>query len=318
MRLKTRISIIIIATLLGLLTLSGVALYSLRHSMLNERESQIRSMLALAVNMAAHYQQQEQVGKLTREEAQSKAKEALSGLRTGDDYIFVRTTDNIRLVHPNAESLGKVDVGVKLPNGRTSAQAFADVLSVAKVGFVKSMIARPGQAEPQPKLIGVTLFKPWGWVLGVGFYFDDIEATFWRQALILIVVNIAILMVVTLLIVRMTYQILSKLGGEPQYAAECMRKIANGELGIDINVDDGRDGSLMASLKIMQMKLKNISVSIHENAESLETQFRTFDENAKKYLSSKSDADFYNVQRNLRKILGFAALFNKSINRIKV
>ncbi|SFN67297.1 Cache domain-containing protein [Formivibrio citricus] len=318
MRLKARVSAIILATLIGLLMLSGVALYSLRHSILNERESQIRTTLELAVNMTAQYQQQEQLGKLTHEEAQNKAKEALRGLRRGDDYIFVRTTDNIRLVHPNAESIGKVDLGVKLPSGRTSAQAFADALAVSKVGFVKSMIARPGRTEPQPKLIGVTSFKPWGWVFGVGFYVDDIETTFWKQAGILVIVNLILLGVVTFLIVRMTSQILGQIGGEPQYAKECMQKIATGDLGVDINIKNGDGESLMSSLKIMQMKLKNISVAIHENADLLEEQVRDFDENVKTYLRTKSDADLDVLQRGLKKVLGFASLFNRSIGRIKV
>ncbi|SFN67335.1 methyl-accepting chemotaxis sensory transducer with Cache sensor [Formivibrio citricus] len=270
MRLKTRISIIILATLLGLLTLSGVALYSLRHSILNERQSQIRTTLELAVNMTAQYQQQEQLGKLTHEEAQNKAKEALRGLRRGDDYIFVRTTDNIRLVHPNAESIGKVDLGVKLPSGRTSAQAFADALAISKVGFVKSMIARPGQTEPQPKLIGVTSFKPWGWVFGVGFYVDDIETTFWKQAGILVIVNLILLGVVTFLIVRMTRQILSQIGGEPQYAAEIAQGIANGDLSRSIDAH-GKADSLLGSMRVMQQGLHDIVARFNQASTTLAT-----------------------------------------------
>lgn len=318
MKLKTRILVIILATLLGLLALSGIALYSLRQTMLRERESQIRATLELAINMAAQYQQQEQLGKLTREDAQNKAKEALSGLRRGDDYIFVRTTDNIRIVHPDKESLGKLDLGMALPDGRTSVQAFADILSISKIGFVKTLIAKPGQSKPQPKLTGVAMFKPWGWVFGIGFYLDDIEATFWKQAGVLVVVNLILLIVVTFLVVKMTRQILGQLGGEPQYAAECMRKISSGDLGIDIDTKNSAENSLIASLKVMQMKLKNISVAIHDNADTLETQVRNFDEHVKSYLNSRSDADFDNLQRCLRKVLGLANVFNKSINRIKV
>ncbi|SFN87229.1 methyl-accepting chemotaxis sensory transducer with Cache sensor [Formivibrio citricus] len=270
MRLKTRISIIILATLLGLLTLSGVALFSLRSTLLNEREAQIRTLLELAVQMTAQYHQQELSGKLTRDEAQNKAKEALNGLRRGDDYIFARTTDNIRLVHPNKETVGKLDMGVKLPNGRTSVQAIADALANAKLGFIKSLIPKPGQTEPQPKLTGVALFEPWKWVLGIGFYVDDIEKAFWKQAGILVIVNLLLLAVVTVLIVRMTRQILSQLGGEPQYAAEIAQGIANGDLSRSIDAH-GKADSLLGSMRVMQQGLHDIVARFNQASTTLAT-----------------------------------------------
>jgi hypothetical protein len=58
--------------------------------------------------------------------------------------------------------------------------------------------------------------------------------------------------------------VLRLLGGEPTLAAEIMHTIATGDLVVEIpqSASDGR--SLMSSLRVLQMKLRNITRSIQE------------------------------------------------------
>ena len=74
MRLKTRVFIIVAASLVGLLAMGSFGLYSMRQTMLDERRAQITQLLDFADSQLSHFRAMETSGKLTREEAQQRAK----------------------------------------------------------------------------------------------------------------------------------------------------------------------------------------------------------------------------------------------------
>ena len=112
MKFRTRLLMIIASSLLGMIVLGLVGVLQLRSSMMDEREHQIRVLLDLAHSQLAYFHALETSGKLTRDEAQARAQEALRALRHKDDYFVARrVSDNVMLVHATAERIGKVDAG---------------------------------------------------------------------------------------------------------------------------------------------------------------------------------------------------------------
>jgi len=59
-----------------------------------------------------------------------------------------------------------------------------------------------------------------------------------------------------------TKSLLQQLGGEPAYAAETVRRIARGDLSVDLNIQSGDDTSLLYSMKVMQDSLRQIVAEI--------------------------------------------------------
>ncbi|MBC7332451.1 MAG: cache domain-containing protein, partial [Synergistetes bacterium] len=64
----------------------------------------------------------------------------------------------------------------KDPTGKLLFKEMVEVCKRERAGFVDYMWPKPGFDKPQPKLSYVKLFEPWGWVVGTGFYIDDVEA----------------------------------------------------------------------------------------------------------------------------------------------
>ena len=96
MQLKTRVLIIILASLLGLITMGAFGLHAMRQSMYEERRSQISQLLDFSETLLKHYHAQEVSGKITREEAQARAKEAIGAQRQGkNNYFFIRTLQQL-------------------------------------------------------------------------------------------------------------------------------------------------------------------------------------------------------------------------------
>lgn len=324
MKLKTRVLIIVAASLVGVLIMGALGLYSMRLSLLQERRAQITQLLDFADSQLRYFYGLEAAGKMTREEAQTRAKEAIGAQKQGtDNYFFIRNlNDDYFVMHPLSTMLGKPNDGGRLPDGRTAIQAYREALAQSKdnKGFIELATFKPGSPDGKryPKLNGVVKFEPWGWMPGIGFYLDDIDARFWRYSTYLLGIGGVVVLLLAFLVFRMRTVILHQLGGEPHDAADAMKKIANGDLGVNIVLAKDDNDSLMASLKLMQMKLKNITSSIQDNTASLAEQVQVFEEVAKSYSETKSDDEFNALTRSIKKLGKTADILNKSISRFKL
>lgn len=118
---------------------------------------------------------------LTHQATEIEAKQmALLALRQArydvDGYFWINSIDGIMILHPAMPHLEYSNVSqVKDGNG---VLLFQEFIKQAKSGggWVEYLWAKPNQtALAIPKLSYVTLFEPWGWVIGTGLYLDDVE-----------------------------------------------------------------------------------------------------------------------------------------------
>jgi len=287
MKLSTRLGLIAIATVIGLVLLAGFALQTIRNTMMDERRAQISLLLHLAAKQVEYYYSLEKSGKLTREQAQARAIEAVASLRDGDDFVFLRDMDKRLLVHADASKVGKIDVGSKLPDGRTSWDLYMEVFAKADFGFVNAFTKRPTGGEQVPKLSGVMKLPVWNWFIGFGVFTDDIDTAFWRYALQFALIGLGVLAAVTTLIVLIARSIYRRLGGDPEYATEVALAIAHGDLGRSIRgfeaqgqagiagtagttttttTTTGRGESLLGAVASMQASLRQMIQDIQQGA----------------------------------------------------
>ncbi|MGB9107270.1 MAG: methyl-accepting chemotaxis protein, partial [Telluria sp.] len=74
------------------------------------------------------------------------------------------------------------------------------------------------------------------------------------------------LAVVSWFVVRTIWQ---QLGGEPEYARKIAQDVAAGDLSMEIRLDDGDHGSLLAALKEMRARLATMVADIKTSAETI-------------------------------------------------
>ena len=90
-----------------------------------------------------------------------------------------------------------------------------------------------------------------------------------KSALILIIVLSLIAVVIGVIVAFMIVRNLMKqLGGEPDYAADAVGKIAAGDLSMDLAVKPGDTSSLLYSMKVMQDGLRTIVAEIQSVVEA--------------------------------------------------
>lgn len=319
MRVSARLVVVGVAVLLGLALIAGYTLVQIKTEALAAHSERIKHLVESAKGMIANFQKLETAGKLTRDEAQTQAKEALRSLRFGkNDYFFLYNYEGRALMVAGSP---KIEGQIML--GKPDAAGFMlwDAL-IARgregSGYFDYVFPRAGQTVSKPKRGFVLGVPEWQWIVGTGVYVDDVDEAVTRAALrygLLSLLVMAILAGFSWLVSR---SIVTQLGGEPQHATECMRKIAGGDLGVEIDIAKDDNDSLMASLRVMQMKLKNITSAIQENAATLTEKVVGFDQVAKVYSETRSEDDLASLRRAAGKLGKTAEILEKSISRFKL
>lgn len=274
LRLKTKIALLVVAALLGLIGMVVFSSMEMRRDLLNGRREVIQSMLEGVHATLSNFQAQEAAGTLTREQAQKAAVEAIAAVRYGgadgkSEYVYSFTTEGVGIYHVAKERIGQNMLEkIKDPKGNYT---WKDILATVKKNpggdFLTTWTARPGEKEPIEKLGYVKLFEPWSWVLGTGVYVDDINAEF-RDRLIL---HLAIAGVVVLLIAGLGFVIargvLRQVGGEPADAIGFMARVAAGDL--TGSIPSAAKGSMLASLDEMVGAIRRMVSEIERSAAKL-------------------------------------------------
>lgn len=131
----------------------------------------IKSEVETAVSMLGAIHARQQSGEMTMEKAKKLGADLLRELRYGSDgYFWADTTDGVNVV-----LYGRRDVeGRNRLNDKDSKgnQYVKDFMAKAKAGggYVEYWFTKKGHTKEQAKRSYVLPFKPFGWVVGTGYY----------------------------------------------------------------------------------------------------------------------------------------------------
>lgn len=132
------------------------------------------------------------------DEAKKESLEVISSMRydNGTGYFWINNTDEpypTMIMHPISTGLnGKILSDSKYNKVKGSknnlfAQMVQEIKTSGDDGFVEYLWPKPttdgSEAKEEPKLSYVKLFKPWNWIIGTGFYIDDIDSDIEKKSL---------------------------------------------------------------------------------------------------------------------------------------
>jgi methyl-accepting chemotaxis protein len=211
-----------------------------------------------------------QAGTLPEAQAKQQAMARLKALRYGQAGYFALLDSHAVLMHPFKPALVGTDpAAFKDPDGTL---VFVDALNVVRdagAGFTYYLWPKPGQEKPQPKLAYDTGYKPWDWTFMTGLYIDDLDSEFRSDlaiaGIVLAVAGVALTLIV-LLVVR---NIERSIGGEPELAADIARRIAAGNLTIEVDTRPGDDASLLFAMKTMRDSLVDIVGQVRAGTDTI-------------------------------------------------
>jgi methyl-accepting chemotaxis protein len=184
LRFSAKALIISLVFTLPLLAVLVWQLVSAHDQALHGRMDATRQHVEVAHGLVVWAQAQEAGGKLSRDQAQHMALQALAALRyDAQEYFWVNDMQPRVLMHPIKPALNGKDVGdLKDPNGLPLFKAFVAEVRAHGKGFVAYQWPKPGSEHPVDKLSYVMGFEPWGWVIGSGVYIGDLRDAAWTKA----------------------------------------------------------------------------------------------------------------------------------------
>ncbi len=175
------ISPAILVLVLFVLVIFGVVTPTVEKSITDRKKEMIRELTVAAWGILSECGRQEQVGTLTREQAQQLALTEIRHLRYGNegkDYFWITDLRPVMVMHPYRAELNGTDVsGYRDAAGEPVFAEFVRIARTQGEGYASYQWQwKDDPKRVEPKLSFVKLFEPWGWIIGTGVYLDDVQA----------------------------------------------------------------------------------------------------------------------------------------------
>lgn len=136
-----------------------------------DRDLLIKSETQTAVSMLRAIYEKHLKGEMTLEQAKKLGADLLREMKYGrEGYFFADTTEGVNVVlYGRKDVEGKNLLENKDANG---TYYIKDLLAKAKAGggYTEYLYMKKGQNKAHPKRSYVLLFKPFGWIVGTGYY----------------------------------------------------------------------------------------------------------------------------------------------------
>jgi methyl-accepting chemotaxis protein len=261
----------LILNLVCLTAITAFDAWSLHQVRIEERENDLADNADNVVSLVRQYADLEQRGVLTRDAAQKEAMERVKGMRFGKDgYYTIMTGEPKMLMHPfKADLIGRALGDFRDADGTLLYRDAVNVAKASGAGFIRYVWPRPGEDRPVLKLTRVSSFKPWGWIFLNGVYVDDIDTAFHQSLVRSCAILAAVALMLSGVIIVINRGLQRSLGGEPDYAAETARRIASGDLSVQVNTRGTSEHSLLHAMERMRTQLARTVGAIKDSTESI-------------------------------------------------
>jgi methyl-accepting chemotaxis protein len=255
-------------------------------TLLEARRSEIRQVVETAGGTLDHFARLSETGQLTLEEAQTLAKNLVRHLRFGENnYLWITDLQPRMLMHPFSPELeGRDLTAIQDPQSVHMFVKMAETARTDGAGFVGYAWQKQGVEQPVDKIAFVKLLPRWNWVIGAGFYLDDLQHALSR----LYYLTFGTLALVVILALAAALLIARGISRPLQESAEIMEKIGKGDFSLCLELE-GKDeigrvavalNQCIRQVREMFLNIRTMGVKIAVNTLNLSHQMEISAQNA--------------------------------------
>ncbi len=316
LKLAVRLSLIVVLAMVGIVAVSAFTLKNIRDTMLEDRLVKTRHIVEAAHSVIAHFGQMEIDGKVSREQAQTLAKDAIRSLRYDEtEYAWINDYNAVVVMHPIKPALDGKDLSnLEDDNGKKLFSEFVRVVKADGEGSVDYLWPKPNFEDPVQKISYVKGYAPWEWIVGSGIYIDDVAALFRQQLLIVagvVLVIMAIVGAVAFYIARGISRPIGSIAGN-------MLRLAEGDMNIDIEHADEKSevGDLARSMEIFKTKSAEMQEMRASQAQAESDRARKEQELAEKQRAEKQRAEEEMAAARKQEMIALADDFDAKVGAL--
>ncbi|EGU34682.1 methyl-accepting chemotaxis protein [Vibrio scophthalmi] len=268
MKLKTQAYILSAIILTALLALTVTGLWTLRVASNLDNKARVTELFKSAYSILTEVEQMAVEGSLGEDEAKALATRLLrNNIYKDNEYVYVADENMIFVATPLDPQLhGTSFNDFKDGDGKSVGQLIQRVLGNTTgqiVEYTWTQKLEDGTIEEKLSIAEKT--PHWGWVVGTGIGFNEVNARFWSTAQWQLLLCFAIAIGIFGVLLVSIRKMLALLGGEPQDVHSAVQAVAQGNIQASFNKSAPK-GSIYEAVQQMSLSLaqlvKNLDTSM--------------------------------------------------------
>lgn len=253
--IRSKLLGLVFAAAVAFCCVAGAVLWLSYQRMYDDRVAKLKALVEVGVSLAEQLEAQAAEGKITRDEAKARFRDALQTIHySGQEYIFADTYDCVVFAHPNPTLWGKDISGLKDSNGQQFVPVLAQIAKTKGEGtHAYTWPLRPNDTLTAWKLSYVKDFAPWNIFIGTGVFIDDIRADF----LSMVWKVLGVLFVLALPAISLIALVGASVSGRVRNVCAKTQAMAEGDLTVELpEAKDGDEiGQMARALVVFRDRL---------------------------------------------------------------
>ncbi len=282
MKLKTQAYLLSGIILIALLALTATGLWTLRVASNLDNKARVTELFKSAYSILTEVEKMAVEGTLEEDEAKALATRLLrNNIYKDNEYVYVADDKMTFVATPLDPQLhGTSFHDFKDGNGNSVGQLILDVLGRSSGKIVEyTWTQKLADGSIEEKLSIAERTPHWGWVVGTGIGFNEVNARFWStaqwQLMLCLLIAGSILAALIVSIRRM----LALLGGEPQDVRKAVQDVANGHIQTSFN-EKAPSGSIYEAVQQMSQSLAQLVENLDGSMHALRGELANVEERA--------------------------------------
>ena len=269
MKLKTQAYLLSGIILIALLALTATGLWTLRVASNLDNKARVTELFKSAYSILTEVEKMSIEGTLEEDEAKALATRLLrNNIYKDNEYVYVADENMTFIATPLDPQLhGTSFHDFKDGSGNSVGQLILDVLGRKTGQIVEyTWTQKLPDGSIEEKLSIAERTPHWGWVVGTGIGFNEVNARFWSTAQWQLLLCLAIAGVILASLIVSIRRMLALLGGEPQDVRKAVQDVAKGHIQTTFN-EKAPEGSIYEAVQKMSLSLaqlvENLGGSMH-------------------------------------------------------
>ncbi|MCF8779332.1 methyl-accepting chemotaxis protein [Vibrio sp. IRLE0018] len=284
MKLKTQAYLLSGIILIALLALTATGLWTLRVASNLDNKARVTELFRSAYSILTEVEKMAVEGKMPEDEAKALATRLLrNNIYKDNEYVYVADEKMIFIATPLDPQLhGTSFHDFRDGNGNSVGQLILDVLGRKTGQLVEyTWTQKLADGSIEEKLSIAERTPHWGWVVGTGIGFNEVNARFWSTAQWQLFLCLAIAGAILGGLIVSINKMLNLLGGEPNDVRNAVQDVAKGKIQTTFDTQ-APQGSIYQAVQEMSRSLAEMITNLERSMYALRGELAS--------VESRSDA----------------------------
>ncbi|MEZ9398256.1 methyl-accepting chemotaxis protein [Vibrio splendidus] len=282
MKLKTQAYLLSGIILIALLALTATGLWTLRVASNMDNKARVTELFKSAYSILTEVEKMAIDGTLEEQQAKQLATRLLrNNIYKNNEYVYVADENMTFIATPLDPQLhGTSFNDFKDGNGKSVGQLIQRVLGNRTGQIIEyTWTQKLPDGTIEEKLSIAEKTPHWGWVVGTGIGFNEVNARFWSTAQWQLFLCVVIASLILSSLIVSIKRMLALLGGEPKDVREAVQAVAEGRIQTSFE-NQAIDGSIYHAVQQMSKSLAELVSNLNASMLALRGELQRVEDRA--------------------------------------